>query len=144
MDGDAARAFSVVGPEPARPGDQPGHRVGPVPGGHRCPEPDERVPAWDPVAVPAPPTADRGLDLHGRLEPVDVRTVEQADLDHAHGPARIASAGSGRTTLLAADWPSWGGGPAAVASRGTQSLPGDVGPPVDWRPCSKARRPTSS
>ena len=43
-----------------------------------------------PYQVRRRPIAD--LDLHRRLEPVQVRTVEEADLDEAHGPARIATA----------------------------------------------------
>ena len=44
------------------------------------------------------PPADPDLDLHRRLEPVEIRTIEEADLDEAHGPARIPTARS-RATL---------------------------------------------
>ena len=53
------------------------------------------------LAVPGPPPADGDLDLDHRRQPVDVRTLEQADLDQAHGPARIASAPG------TVDCPSW-------------------------------------
>ena len=54
-----------------------------------------RTSAWRPgiaLAVPGPPPADGDLELDHRLEPVDVRALEQADLDESHGPGRIASA----------------------------------------------------
>ena len=60
-------------------------------GGHVGAEVDERVAARVALAVPGPPPADGDLELDHRLEPVDVRTFEQADLDQAHGPGRIAS-----------------------------------------------------
>src|SRR6185369_2826642 len=50
------------------------------------------------LAIPGAPAADRDLELHRRLEPVQVGSVELAHLDQAHGPARIAT-GRSRTTL---------------------------------------------
>jgi hypothetical protein len=44
------------------------------------------------VAVPRPPPPDGHLELHGRLEPVHVRSIEEADLDQSHGGGRIATA----------------------------------------------------
>src|SRR6266508_3796494 len=41
-----------------------------------------------PVPCPAPP--DRDLQLGHRLQPVDVRALEQPDLDESHDPGRIA------------------------------------------------------
>ena len=58
-------------------------------------EVDERVAARVALAVPGPAPADGDLELDHRLEPVDVGAFEQADLDQAHGPGRIASARRG-------------------------------------------------
>ena len=60
--------------------------------GHRRGEPNQGVPLGLALAVPGPSPADADLDLDRRLEPVEIRTVEQADLDEAHGPARIPTA----------------------------------------------------
>jgi glutamate carboxypeptidase len=56
---------------------------------HGRPEPDERMPLGLSLAEPCPPPADGDLELDGRLEPVQIRSVQQANLDQAHGPARI-------------------------------------------------------
>src|SRR6185369_13923297 len=37
------------------------------------------------LPVPRPAPADRDLDLHDRLEPVDVGALEESDLDQSHG-----------------------------------------------------------
>ena len=50
------------------------------------------------TAVPRATPADRDLDLDHRLEPVQVWSIEQADLDQAHSPARIAT-GNGHTSV---------------------------------------------
>ena len=63
-------------------------------GGHRRAQPDEGVAARVALAVPRPATTDRDLHLDHRLEPVDVRALEQADLDQSHGPGRIATRGA--------------------------------------------------
>ena len=92
VDGDAAAALAVLDPEAPDPVDErarPGRASSRA--GTAAPS---RTRAWRPglaLAVPGPPPADRDLDLDHRLEPVDVRSLEQADLDQAHGPARIAS-----------------------------------------------------
>ena len=57
-----------------------------------APEVDERVAPGIALPVPGPPPADRDLDLDHRLEPVDVGTLEQADLDQAHGPGEDSKA----------------------------------------------------
>ena len=71
-----------------------GHAVRPVASRDRRPEVDQGVAARVALAVPGPPPADGDLELDHRLEPVDVRSFEQADLDESHGPGRIASAPS--------------------------------------------------
>jgi len=53
---------------------------------------DQGMAARIALAVPRPAPADGDLQLDHRLEPVDVGTFEQAGLDQAHGPGRIASA----------------------------------------------------
>ena len=98
MDRQPAPALAVVGAQAADPGDDGGHAVGPVARGHGRPEVDEGVPPRIALPVPGPPPADGDLELDHRLEPVDVGTFEQAGLDQAHGPGRIASR---RTTVLA-------------------------------------------
>ena len=59
--------------------------------GTSAPEVDQRVASRIALAVPGPAPPDGDLELDHRLEPVDVRTFEQAGLDQAHGPGRIAS-----------------------------------------------------
>ena len=59
----------------------------------------EGVPLRLTPAVPRATPADRDLDLHHRLEPVQVWSFEQADLDQAHSPARIAT-GNGHTSVV--------------------------------------------
>ena len=54
-------------------------------------ETDASVRFGHPVAIPGAPTPDGQLDLHGRLQPVQVRPVEQADLHASHRPRRIAA-----------------------------------------------------
>src|SRR6478752_7223855 len=81
----------MIGPQPADPGDDGRDPVGSLAGGHVRTEVDERVTARIALAVPGPPPADGDLELDHRLEPVDVGTFEQASLDQAHGPGRIAS-----------------------------------------------------
>ena len=83
--------LAVVGSQPADPRDDRGDRIGPGPRRDRGAEVDERVAARLALAVERAPPPDGQLDLHHRLEPVDVGSFEQADLDQAHGPGRIAS-----------------------------------------------------
>ena len=100
MDADPAAALAVPGPQAADPGDQRRDAVGPVARRDHGPELDQRVPAGIALPVAGSTTPDGDLDLDHRLEPVDVRTLEQADLDQAHGPGRIA----GRQRLDSAPW----------------------------------------
>ena len=64
--------------------------IRPVAGGHVGAEVDQRVAPRIALPVPGPPPADGELELDHRLEPVDIRTFEQAGLDQTHGPGRIA------------------------------------------------------
>ena len=90
MDGHAADALVVFASEAPGPRHDPRNVVRPVAGRDPRRQPNERVGIGRPLAVPRPPPADGDLDLDRRLEPVDVRPLEQADLDQAHGPRRIA------------------------------------------------------
>ena len=86
MDRQAGPALAMIHAQPADPGDDRGDGVRPVAGGHGRAEPDQGVAAGIALAVPGPPPTDRDLHLDHRLEPVDVRSLEQADLDQSHGP----------------------------------------------------------
>jgi hypothetical protein len=61
-------------------------------------EADERVARRCALAIPGPTPPDGDLDLHDRLEPVDVWSLEQSDLDEAHGSGRITSRRPGTNT----------------------------------------------
>jgi hypothetical protein len=98
MDRQAAPTLAVIRPQAPDPGDDSDHAVGPLVRRHGCPEVDEGVAPRIALPVPGPPPPDGDLKLDHRLEPVDVGTFEQAGLDQAHGPGRIASR---RTTVLA-------------------------------------------
>ena len=76
-------------PDPVRQRRDAGRLRGPR---HGDREPDEGVRLGLAPAVPGATPPDAHLDLGSRLEPVQVGSVEQADLDQAHGPARIATA----------------------------------------------------
>ena len=92
MNLDAAATLAVVDPQAADPGDEGVDREGPRTSRHGRAQPDEGMTTRAALPVPGPATADRDLELDHRLEPVDVRALEQSDLDESHGPARIASA----------------------------------------------------
>ena len=62
-------------------------------------QPDEGVPPGIALAVPGPPPTDGDLDLDHRLEPVDVRSFEQADLDQSHGPRQDSKPAAGARRL---------------------------------------------
>src|SRR6187431_2607652 len=91
MDEHAATTLVVIDPQPPDPADEAFNLPRPVAPRDRGAESDDRMPGRLALAVPRPPSADRDLDLDHRRQPVDVRTLEQANLDQAHGPARIAS-----------------------------------------------------
>ena len=100
VDGDAAAALAAVGPQPPDPVGERRDPSRPVAAAGPRAQPDERVAPGLALAVPGPPPADGDLDLDHRLQPVDVRSFEQADLDQAHGPARIATSARRRWTAL--------------------------------------------
>ncbi len=59
--------------------------VRPVAFGNRRPQAHERIAGGNAVSVPRSPATDPDLDLDHRLQPVDVRTLEEADFDETHG-----------------------------------------------------------
>ena len=91
MDGQPAPAFAVFDPQSADPGHDRGDVVGPVAGGDVGAEADQRMATGIALAVPRPALADGDLELDHRLQPVDIRALEQTRLDQSHGPGRIAS-----------------------------------------------------
>src|SRR5262245_5670051 len=54
-------------------------------------QPDEGVRLGLATPVPGPAPPQRHLELQRRLAPIQIRSVEQADLDEAHGGPRIAT-----------------------------------------------------
>ena len=93
---EAAPTLGVVDAQAPDPADHCGHRVRPLAGGDVGAQVDERMPAGVALAVPGSAPADGDLELDHRLEPVDIRALEQAGLDQTHGPGRIASAPAAR------------------------------------------------
>ena len=91
VDAQAAGPLAVVGAQAAEPGRERHDAVRPLARRDRRPEPDEGVALGVALAVPGPPPADGDLELDHRLQPVDVRSLEQAGLDQSHGPGRIAT-----------------------------------------------------
>ena len=90
VDGHPASPLAVVRAEAADPSHEPIHGERPLLGRDFGTEADEGMAARAALAVPGPAPPDGHLDLHHRLQPVDVRPLEQTDLDDAHGPRRIA------------------------------------------------------
>src|SRR6476646_1570260 len=62
-------------------------------------QPNDGVPARRTLAVPRPPPAERNLDANSRFEPVDVRAIEEANFDQAHGADYIGGSASGNSNL---------------------------------------------
>ena len=91
MDGESAAPFAVVGTQAPDPGGDRRDRIGPVVGRDGGAEADDGVPAGVALAVPGAPPTEGQLHFDHRLEPVDVRPLQQTDLDQAHGPGRIAT-----------------------------------------------------
>ncbi len=90
MDRNTAAPLPVILAQPTDPGYDRRDRVRPVASRDPRAELDEGVAAGVTLSVPGPSPPDGDLDLHHRLEPVDVRAFEQAGLDQSHGPGRIA------------------------------------------------------
>ena len=91
MDGEAPPTFAVIGSQASDPGHGRFDGVRPVTRWDRGAQPDEEMSPGVALPVPGPAPADGDLQLDHRLEPVDVGSLEQADLDQAHGPGRIAT-----------------------------------------------------
>src|SRR5438309_11085679 len=91
MDLNAATSLAVVVTKPTNPGDERVDRHRSLPSGDDGAEANERVPARTPLAVPGAASPDGNLQLDHRLEPVDVRALEQPNLNETHRPRRIAS-----------------------------------------------------
>lgn len=90
MDGETRSTLTVICAQSSDPGHDRGDAIGPVTRRHGRPEMHQGVSAWVALPVPGSTTPDGDLELDHRFEPVDVGTLEQADLDKAHGPGRIA------------------------------------------------------
>ena len=98
MDDDPGPTLVVVDAQTADPVNQGVDLGRPVAARHVDAEMDQGVAAGCSLAVPGPSTADRDLDFDHRLEPIDVWSLEEPDLDLSHGQARITSAGPPRAT----------------------------------------------
>ena len=96
MDRQPGPAFAVVDPQPPDPGGDRGDRVRPLAGGDAGAQPDQGMTPGISLAVPRPAPPDRDFHLDHGLQPVDVRALEQADLDQSHGSRRIATRGPRR------------------------------------------------
>ena len=91
MDPDPADALGPLAPEATGPAGNATTASGQPRGRRRAPRWTSAWRARLALAVPGPAAADGDLELDHRLEPVDVGTFEESDLDQSHGPARIAS-----------------------------------------------------
>src|SRR4051794_36131382 len=91
MHGHARRSPNVEPAEAVRPTGEEGDGPRALGRDHPCAEMHDGRALGRAGARPAAAWADRHLELHGRLEAVDIRSVEEARLDLAHGRARIAT-----------------------------------------------------
>ena len=91
MDRQPAPAFAVLQPQASDPGHDARHVVRPLAGRDVGSQPDQGVASGIALAVPGPALADGHLELDHRLQPVDIRALEQSRLHQSHGPGRIAS-----------------------------------------------------
>ena len=71
------------------PGCQHGHAPGCLGPGNRRAETYPGMHAGQALTEPRPSPTDPDLDLHGRLEAVDVGTIQESDLDESHDPTMI-------------------------------------------------------
>ena len=90
MDRQPTAAFAVIGSQASDPGHRRGDRIGPVTSRDIGSQVDERVAPRIALSIPRAAAPDGELEFDHRLEPVDIRTFEQASLDQTHGPGRIA------------------------------------------------------
>ena len=102
MDDDTGPTLVMVDPKPADPVDEGIDLGRPVTPRYVDAEMDEGVATRSSLAIPGPPPTDGDFDLDHRLEPIDVGSFEEPDLDLSHGPARITRPGSTRTPRLVA------------------------------------------
>jgi glutamate carboxypeptidase len=100
MNEDAGTALVVVHAQPPDPIDDALDLPRPILPGDRRAEANDRVTTRLTLAVPGSPPADRDLDLDHRRQPVDVRSLEESDLDQAHGPPRIPRASARRLAIV--------------------------------------------
>lgn len=100
MDDDARPTLVVVDPQPPDPVDQCVDLGRPIAPRDVDAEMDEGVAARSSLAIPGPPPADGDFDLDHRLEPIDIGSLEEADLDLSHGAARITRSDPTRTPRL--------------------------------------------
>src|SRR5439155_26606434 len=114
--------FTVIDPQSADPANELLDRERPIADRYMRSEVDEGVAGGTALSVPGPSPADRELDLDRRLEPVDIRALEQADLDESHGSARITLR-SCRDRHVSGHRPR----PAGPRSRNLHWLDGDAG-----------------
>ena len=128
MDRDAANALAMVrraGVGPIRR--SPRRAVATLAAGTSAPR---RTSAWRPGLrwpYQRPASSDRDLDLHDRLEPVDVRALEQTDLDQSHGVGQD----SRRSRRRAAAWSRSAGPRRRAAPDGASDA--DRPPTPAWR-----------
>ena len=100
MDHDTRPTLVVVDPQPPDPVDEGVDLGRPIAPRDVNTEMNEGVAARSSLAIPGPPPADGDFDLDHRLEPIDVGSLEEPDLDLSHGPARITRPGPTRTPRL--------------------------------------------
>ena len=84
MDRHAATTLVVIDAQAADPGDEGIDRQRPRSCRDRGAQMDEGVTRRAALAVPGPTPPDGDLELDDRLEPVDVRALEESDLDLTH------------------------------------------------------------
>ena len=100
MDDDARPTLVVVDPQSSDPVDKRVDLGRPIAPRDVDTEMDEGVAARSSLAIPGPPPADGDFDFDHRLEPIDVGSLEEPDLDLSHDSARITRPGPTRTPRL--------------------------------------------
>ena len=90
MNPNPADAFAVCRAKAARPPCERLDRFRPLTLREAGTEANEGVAGGYPLAEPCPAPTHGHLDLDHRLQPVDVGSLEEPDLDQSHGSGRIA------------------------------------------------------